>query len=82
MDYEFWLSAEASRCLLGSDRRIRLKMELALERIRAMPFAKADFQERAPSGRVYEVGCFDEIIVTYWVDHAVKEVRIIRLETA
>ena len=80
MGYEFWLSAEASRALLGSERRTRLKMEQVLLRVSSTPFAPPDFQELSPAGRIYDVKCFDDIIVTYWVDHAVKEVRILRLE--
>ena len=82
MGYEFWLSAEASRALLGSERWTRLKMERVLGQLRSVPFAAPDFQELSPAGRTYDAKCFDDIIVTYWVDHAVKEVRIIRLETA
>ncbi len=55
-------------------------MEQVLLRVSSTPFAPPDFQELSPAGRTYEVKCFDDIIVTYWVDHAVKEVRIIRLE--
>lgn len=82
MGYSFWLSAEAAHALLGSDRRIRLKMEQALQQLSSTPFTALDFQEKSPAGRIYNVKCFDDIIVTYWVDHAVKEVRIIRLEVA
>ena len=82
MGYAFWLSSEAFHALLDSERRIRLKMEQALLQLSAAPFGVPDFQERSPAGRIYDVKCFDEIIVTYWVDHAVKEVRIVRLEVA
>jgi hypothetical protein len=82
MAYEFWLSPEATRALLGTERRQREKMELVLQRIAATPFGEPDFHETAPSGRVYDIKCFDDIIVTYWIDHATKEVRIMRLETA
>ncbi len=81
MGYEFWLSAEASRALLGSERRVRLQMEQVLLQLSSTPFTDADFEERSPAGRTYAVKCFDKIIVTYWVDHATKEVRIIRLES-
>lgn len=80
MGYEFWLSPVASRTLLGSERRIRLKMERVLEQLSSTPFTAADFQERSPSGRVYDVKCFDDIIVTYWIDHTAKEVRVIQIE--
>lgn len=80
MGYAFWLSAEASQTLLGCDRRTRQKIEQMLIRLSSSPFATADFQENSPAGRTYDVRCIDDIIVTYWVDHAVKEVRILRLE--
>ena len=57
-------------------------MEQALQRLSTTPFTAPDFQEKSPAGRTYDVKCFDDIIVTYWVDHAVKEARIIRLEVA
>lgn len=82
MGYAFWLSSESSHALLGSERRTRLKMEQALLQLSSMPFTTPDFQEKSPAGRIYDVKCFDNIIVTYWVDHAVKEVRIVRLEVA
>lgn len=82
MDYEFWLSPEAIRTLLGSNRRLRTKIEDILKRVSSSPFEEPDFRERSPDGRIYDVKCFGEIIVTYWVDHAVKEVRIIAIEIA
>ena len=82
MGYEFWLSPEATRTLLGTERRMREKMDLVLQRLASTPFSEPDFREYSPAGRAYDIRCFDEIIVTYWVDHASKEVRIIRLETA
>ncbi len=57
-------------------------MEQALRQLCSKPFTTPDFQEKSSTGRIYDVQCFDDIIVTYWVDHAVKEVRIIRLEIA
>ena len=80
MAYEFWLSSEASRSLLGSDDLVRRKMETALRSLAAHPFVKSDFQERGPSGRVYEVICHGDVILTYWPDHATKEVRVICCE--
>ncbi|HEY8995374.1 MAG TPA: hypothetical protein VIM71_11970 [Lacunisphaera sp.] len=82
MGYEFWLSPEATRALLGTERRQREKMETVLQRLAETPFREPDFREKSPAGRIYDVKCFDDVIVTYWLDHATKEVRIIRLETA
>lgn len=81
MDYEFWLSSEASRSLLASTALVSRRMERALAALTAHPFREPDFRERGPSGRIYQVTCYDDIILTYWVDHAAKEVRIMRCES-
>ena len=81
MDYDFWLSSEASRSLLSSPAPISRRMEQALAALAAHPFREPDFRERGPSGRTYDVTCYENIILTYWVDHATKEVRIIRCES-
>jgi hypothetical protein len=53
MGYEFWLSAEASRDLLGSERRIRQRMEQTLLQLSTAPFSPPDFEERSSAGRIY-----------------------------
>ena len=54
MDYEFWLSPEATRTLMGSDRRLRVKMEMVLQRLASAPFGEPDFREKSPAGRIYD----------------------------
>ena len=78
--YEFAISGEASRFLFGSTARIRAKAERAFELLAKRPSTAGDFQETAPSGRVHQVKIFDSLIVTYWVDHAVREIRIVNCE--
>jgi len=46
------------------------------------PFEPGDYREAGLKGREYEVKLHDDLIVTWWVDHAAKEVRIVRLEWA
>ncbi len=80
LPYEFAISGEASRLLFGSSNRIRAKAEDVFDILARHPLTKGDFEEEAPSGRIHQVKVFDNLIVTYWTDHAVREIRIIRCE--
>lgn len=78
--YDFAISGEASRFLFGSSKRIRAKAEDAFELLSKHPFTDGDFQETSPSGRTHEVKLFGNLIVTYWADHAAREIRVVNCE--
>jgi hypothetical protein len=78
--YEFTISGEASRLLFGSTDRIRAKAEDIFSFLAKHPLTKGDFEERTPSGRLVQVKVFENLIVTYWADHAVRELRVLRCE--
>ncbi len=78
--YEFAISGVASRFLFGSSARVRAKAEDAFEFLAKHPFIAGDFKETSPSGRTHEVKLFSDLIVTYWVDHAVREIRVVNCE--
>lgn len=46
------------------------------------PFHQGDYRQRDPAGRVHEVALLGEWLVTYWPDHAVREIRVVALERA
>ena len=78
--YEFAISGEASRFLFGSTDRVRAKAEDIFDLLARHPHTEGDFAEKTPAGRVHQVKVFENMIVTFWVDHAVREVRIVRRE--
>ena len=78
--YEFAISGEASRVLFGSTDRIRTKAEDIFEFLSRHPHTPGDFEERTPGGRILQVKVFENLVVTYWADHAVRELRIVRCE--
>jgi hypothetical protein len=49
---------------------------LAIEEIAGNPMHTPDFSERDQSGRELFTRFFGPYAVTYWIDHAVAEVRI------
>jgi hypothetical protein len=78
--YDYALSGSAARTLLGSPKKLRRKAEQYLNSLAADPFQEPDFTESAPSGRKFLVFVKENIVITLWVDHASKEVRIVRVE--
>ena len=78
--YEFSISGEASRFLFGRSDRIRRKAEDAFDFLAKHPFTEGDFVETTPLGRTHHVKLFDNMIVTFWVDHATRDMRIMRCE--
>ncbi len=43
------------------------------------PFVRGEWHTTDPTGRVLETKVMDDLAVTYWADHAVKEVRIVEV---
>lgn len=53
-----------------------------LEELKGSPFRKGDLQEQDTHGRDNEIMIAGDWLVTFWVDHAVREIRVVRLESA
>lgn len=66
--------------VLGCSKQLRQGILAELERLSREPFNEPDLEETGPSGRKFAIRVSERIILTYWVDHAVKEVRVIRVE--
>ena len=58
----------------------REKLLRICDHLARYPKQEGDFHESGTSGRIYEVTLHDDLLVTWWVDHAVREVRIVRIE--
>lgn len=81
--YERVLSEAAAKALAPGSRGAQRKLAVMLDNVKAAPFRPGDLQERDTQGRVNEVVEVVEVgdwLVTYWPDHAVRELRIVRLE--
>ena len=57
-------------------------MSAVLDELKGSPFRKGDLQEQDARGRANEILVAGDWLVTFWVDHAVREIRIVRLESA
>jgi len=78
--YELVLSEAAAMTLATASRPAQRKLAVILDEVKAAPFRPGDLQERDAQGRVNEVLVVGDWLVTYWPDHAVRELRVVRLE--
>ena len=80
--YEVILHPQAWHVLGSTQGMGRRQLLTVLERIAADRFRTGDLQQRDLTGRAHEVVLLDDWLVTYWPDHAVKEIRVVALERA
>jgi hypothetical protein len=71
---------EAALALAGGSPRDQRRILDWVDGLKAHPTRPGDYQERDTAGRVNEVTLVGEWLITYWADHAAREVRIVRLE--
>jgi hypothetical protein len=78
--YALVLSEAASMRLVMAARREQRQLAVILDGVKAAPFRRGDLQESDSDGREFEILVVGDWIVTYRPDHAVRELRIVRLE--
>ncbi len=74
--------ADAVECLLGCRANERRKLLQFAESLKAHPTLPGDFVEQDDSRRNLQVKLVSRFLVTYWADHAVKEVKVVAIEQA
>ena len=79
--YDLVLSEDAARFLAQASRTAQRRLGVILDHLKAGPFRPGDLQERDAQGRICEILVVGDWIVTLWVDHAVREIRVLRLES-
>ena len=65
-------------CRAGDDEMQEL--DVWLDRIEGQPGMSGDYAEISDAGRELQVTCLHQVVVTWWTDHAVREVRIMKIE--
>jgi hypothetical protein len=80
MDYEVYLRTEVFEFLRyrHSDERNRLLR--LLHELSQDPYRRGDFSERDLSGRDIQVLIFQRYAISYWADHAVRELKVMTFD--
>lgn len=80
--YEAMLHAQAWHRLAATKGAARRRLLDIIDQVAAEPFRVGDLQQLDPDGRINEVVLLGDWLVTFWADHAVREVRVVALERA
>ena len=80
--YTLVLHEEAARRLAIASRAEQKQLAVIIDDLKGSPFRQGDLQEPDAQQRVNEILLLGNWLVTFWVDHAAREVRIVRLESS
>ncbi len=81
LGYRYTVDDEGCEVFHQLSRRQRERLLGFFRQLAAHPFTSGDYQETGTRGESSEVALFEsEFLVTWHVDHAVKQARIVRLE--
>lgn len=75
------LNETALHALLATGRKERVRLLDFFEELALDPGRTGDFTEQSAQDRPVDVFMCEQWLVSIWVDHAVKELRIINIET-
>ena len=53
-----------------------------IEKLAEDPFKPGDYAERDEVGNLLQIKIIGDYAITYWADHAIKEVKVVRFEKA
>ena len=81
-DWELVIHGPTLNLLLSCRASERLVLLKFCDSLVANPSLKGDYEELDLTGRPLQVRIVGKWAVTYWMDPAVKEIRIVRIERA
>ena len=79
-DYKLGIGEEVLAELVASPPPVQRRLVARLETLKRTPMRDGDYTEPDSDGRLNPVLLIDDLIVTYHTDHAVKEIRVVRVE--
>jgi hypothetical protein len=82
MEYEVYLRTEAFEFLRHRHSDERNRLLRLLHELGRDPYRRGDFSERDLSGREIQVLIFLRYAISYCVDHAIKELKVIDVRYA
>ena len=78
--YALVLCEDAMAAFARASRREQRNLALVLDALKAAPFRRVGRYERGADGRVNHLLRAGAWLLTYWLDHATREIRIVDLE--
>ena len=78
--YGYAFGDEAVHTFTALPAKRRVKLLQLCEHLARHPHQSGDYHESGLTGRIYQLKLCDDLLITWWVDDAAREVRIVRLE--
>jgi hypothetical protein len=78
--YELFLHCEAAACFHALRRAEKEPLRRFLDALEEYPHLAGETTELDAVGRAVEVKAVGRLKVVYWTDHAMKEVKVLRIE--
>lgn len=75
-------SEGAADFLVNLPRRRQREIIVLVRKLAEHPFVRSDYRLSDDMGREIEHLLIEEYVFSYWIDHAVREVRIVDIEDA
>ena len=77
--YTLVLSEDAARIFAAADRSDQRRLGVAIDDLKRTGFQPSRVRERVRDGRLHELLFVRGWTFTIWLDHAAREIRIVRL---
>lgn len=78
--YRTVFNREALEFVVQTDDEVFREIEQWVNGIERAPATGGDYSEQDNDGRELEVVLLGAVVIAYWIDDAVQEVRVVRIE--
>ena len=78
--WELVFHGEAVEMMMSARLRDKRVLEKVFNALETNPYRETDYEEKDETGRSLGVILVGRWAVTYWLDHFVREIRIVKLE--
>ena len=82
MDYRLLIDLETIEILDGLPKKLRSRLLGHLQKIRSFPGNYSDYHEHDATGRRVDISILSGWAIHYWVDFAVRHVKVLALKPA
>lgn len=79
--YRTIFNRQAMEFVADADDEAFAEVEQWVNRVERAPSASGDYTEEDEDHRIMEVAVLHRVAIAYWADHAVREVRVVRIES-
>lgn len=78
--YGYAFGDEAVHAFSRLSFRQRRALLRTCELLTRRPHEAGDYAERGATERIYQLKLVDDLLITWWVDDAAREIRVLRIE--